>query len=220
MSLSFLRPVLVAALAVASLASCGGTATFDINGTVIGQKYPGLVLVETVGNQTITLDNTTAASSQFSFPNSIDYGTAYNVQVRTTPSGQPAHQTCSFVGGSPADTAGRQSSINMILSCSMTPHSVLGTIKMVTGTTGSYVGLQLINGSQGTISVSDATQVSYAFPNIVYQETYGITIFKQPTDATIVCELIPKDTPAAGRVNVSGTMGDADVTIDVLCKKR
>ena len=223
MNPSLLRPLVVAAVAAASLASCGGTATFQVAGNVVGLKYPGLVLVESNSGQTITINDVSGTSTAFAFPNSIDYGTAYSVSVRATPSGQPAHQTCAFVGGSPADTAGRQSSINMTLSCAMTPHSVLGTIKMATGSTGSYVGLQLINGSQGTITVSDITQVSYSFPGITFQMDYGLSIFKQPTDTTIKCQLVPAGATASappGRQNVAGTMGDVDVTVNVVCIKQ
>ena len=54
MTLSFLRPAILIALAAASLAGCGGKATFEITGVVVGQAYPGLVLVEPISGQTIS----------------------------------------------------------------------------------------------------------------------------------------------------------------------
>ncbi len=219
MTSSFIRPALLIAVAAASLAGCGGKATFEITGSVAGLKYPGLVLVETFSGQTVTISDITKTT--FAFPNTIEYGTQYNVIVRETPSGQPPHQTC-IPGGGTQDTAGRRATINMGILCSDIPHTVGGTIKM-TGTGGSYVGLKLINGSNdlNPFVVTDATaQVSYAYPGITFDTPYGIRIFAQPTDPTTQCQLVPKvATPGAGPDYVSGRMGDVDIVIDVVCAK-
>ena len=218
MTLSFLRPVMLAALAAATLASCGGKATFDIAGVIVGLEYPGLVLVETKSGQTLTINDITKTT--FSFANTIDYGTEYEVKIQDTPSGQPPHQTCLIYSGG-TGTAGRQASINVQVVCSATPHTVGGTIKLKEGTTGSYVGLQLINGSNDLTPIAPAaTTASYSYPGITYKQAYGITIFAQPTDETIKCALKPvvaqsTDTP----LKVAGIMGDLDVVINVECAK-
>jgi hypothetical protein len=217
MTLSFLRPVILAALTVAGLASCGGKATFDIGVTVEGLAYPGLVLTETKSGQTMTITDLT--KKYFAFPNTIEYGTEYDVIIPTT--GQPPHQTCSTVNAS-TGSAGRMASINVIVFCVATPHTVGGSIKMADGVTGSYVGLQLINGSNDLNPFAPAaTTAAYSYAGITYNTPYGITIFAQPTDTTIKCKLVPTvaqpntDTD----LKVSGTMGDADVEIKVLCDK-
>lgn len=220
MTFTFLRNALLGTLAAASLASCGGTATFEIAGTVVNQLYPGLVLVETVSNQTITLNDVTKKT--FVFPNTIDYGTPYNVIVRVTPSGNPPHQTCELTGGNPSDTAGRQASIQMTVGCGLTQHTVAGSIKMATGSTGSYVGLQLINGSNSAspITISAATTSVYTFGGVVYMQPYGISILTQPTDQTVKCKLKPKiAAPTDTDLKVSGIMGDVDVVVDIECAK-
>ena len=219
MTLSFLRPAILIALAAASLAGCGGKATFEITGAVAGLKYPGLVLVETFSGQTITINDITKTS--FAFPNTIEYGTEYNVIVRATPSGQPPHQQCDPAGGT-TDTAGRRASITMVFQCADIPHTVGGSIKL-TSATGSYVGLKLINGSNdlNPFVVTDAVaQVSYAYPGIAFNTPYGITILSQPTDQSTKCQLVPKvPTSGAGPEYASGRMGDVDLVIDVVCAK-
>lgn len=217
MTLSFLRPAILIAL-VASLAGCGGKATFEITGTLFNLKYPGLVLVETVSGQTITINDITKTT--FSFPNTIEYGTPYNVVVRSTPSGQPPHQDCA-PGGGTSDTAGRRASINMLISCKDLTHSVGGSITL-TGTGGSYIGLKLINGSNdlNPISIDLATQTAYAYPGLIFNQPYGITILSQPTDQTTKCKLVPKVPVAnAEPEKVAGTVQDVDIVIDVVCAK-
>jgi hypothetical protein len=220
MTLSFLRPAILAAVAVASLAGCGGKATFDIAGSVQGLQYPGLVLTEKKSGQIITINDVTKTT--FSFPNTIEYGTEFEIVVTT----QPPHQSCRWpgeLGDSYTGSAGQQASINARLFCSLTPHTVGGSIKMAAGSTGSYVGLKLINGSNdlNPFAVTDAAQTAYVYPNIVFGVPYGITIFSQPTDPKVKCKLVPKGAfTNKTDEQVSGTMGDENLTIDVECTKQ
>ena len=219
MTSSYLRPAILIALAAASLAGCGGKATFEITGAVTGLQYPGLVLVETFSGQTITITDITKTT--FAFPNSIEYGTEYNVIVRETPSGQPAHQDCVRTGGNNG-TAGLRTSITMGFSCQLLPHSVGGSISL-TSTSGSYLGLKLINGSNDLtpFTVTDAVaQKAYAYPGITYTMPFGISIFAQPSDLVTKCKLVPKVAiPGAQNEMVAGVMGDTDIIIDVVCAK-
>ncbi len=216
MTVSILRPAILVALALAALSGCGGKASFEISGVIQGQLYPGLVIKDEVSGQSLTF-NEPVPSKTFAFPNSIEYGTLYDVKVVTN----PAHQDCATVNGG-SDTAGRMSSINAVIFCRLTEHTVGGSIKLAPGTTGSYVGLKLINGSNdlGPITITDPTTAAYSYSRITYLMPYGITIFEQPTDKTINCQLVPK-VPKAGDLKdkVSGVMGDADVVIDILCSK-
>ncbi len=216
MTVSILRPAILAALALAALSGCGGKASFEIAGSIQGQLYPGLVLKDEVSGQSMTF-NAPVAVQRFAFPNSIDYGTEYDVKVVTS----PPHQTCSPFSGT-ADAAGRLASINAVIFCRLTEHTVGGTIKLATGTTGSYVGLKLINGSNDLtpLTITDAAIAVYSYPKITYQMPYGITIFEQPTDKTINCKLVPKVAKASDLPEkVAGLMGDEDVVIDILCSK-
>lgn len=192
MKSSFLRPVVALALA-AALAACGGTATYAVNGSVNGLVYPGLVLTNNGVDLPIAVGATT-----FSFPGSLEYGETYKVLVKTN----PAHQTCVANENFNADTAGRMASINVPVVCGVNSFTVGGKI---TGL--NTEGLVLTNGTTGgTISVvKDATV--FVFTNgVAYDQSYGITILKQPTGQT--CTV----------TNGVGVMGDAKVeNIQVAC---
>jgi len=198
MKLSFLRrPALLALALGLGLAACGGgKAEFQVKGTIVGLQYPGLVLTNNGANDLPVPDKATS----FAFPGSIEYGTAYAVDFKK----QPDHQICGFgadnLPGSQAETAGRQATINVLISCVLTAYTVGGT---VTGLTAD--GLELNNGDQRTIILKAAT--SYAFPTALpYGTSYGITILTQP--AGLKCTL----------VNPVGTIGDATVTnVNVNC---
>lgn len=217
MTLTFFRPAILALLAATSLAGCGGKATFDINVFVDGLAYPGLVLNETKSGQTITITDLTKKT--FSFSNTIEYGTEYDVQIAAN--GQPPHQTCTPTSET-VGSAGRMASINVSFRCDMTPHAVGGSVTLATGTTGSYAGLKLINGSNdlNPVAFTGTETGAYAYQNITFNTPYGITIFAQPTDTTIKCKLVPKVAQAGATDDkVAGTMGDVDVVIDVVCAK-
>lgn len=191
MKSSFLRPALALALA-AGLAACGGTATFEVKGVIAGLAYPGLVLT----NNGVDLP-VAAGATTFAFPGSIEYGETYNVTVKTN----PLQQKCEPAPAYQADTAGRLASINIPVLCQTNAYEVSGKI---TGLTTD--GLVLTNGSTGgTIAVAkNATVV--AFPPVTFEQSYGITVVKQPAGQT--CTV----------ANGVGVMGGAPVTnLDVTC---
>ncbi|PWF48780.1 hypothetical protein [Massilia glaciei] len=222
MTLSFVRTSIAVAL-VALLAACGGKASFEVRGTVTGLAYPGLKLVN--GDQTIepvpAAGNIGSISDvTFAFPKSIDYGTTYDVKIAEKPLqvGQtvaekyfPQHQTCELINGT--DTAGRLAEINVIVQCVINTFAVGGKVKGLT-----KEGLVLINGSSGQNPVTPVAptppatatpDVVYAFANVRYNTTYGVSIFKQPTGQ--ICSIDSGVMP-------SGTMGDAAVSnIDITC---
>ena len=192
MKSSFLRPTLALALA-AGLTACGGTATFGINGTVTGQAYPGLVLINNGVELPIAMGTTT-----FSFPGSLEYGDAYKVTVKTS----PPHQTCESDPRYNEGTAGRTAAINVPVQCIINAFSVGGKI---TGLTTE--GLILTNGTTGgTINVvKDATVFVFA-TKVPFDQSYGVTVLKHPTGQT--CSV----------TNGVGIMGDAAVeNIQVTC---
>jgi hypothetical protein len=192
----------------AGLAACGGgTSSYTIDGTVIGLQYDGLVLQNNLTNDLAVKPAGLDASNNvknvnYSFPGEVDYGKAYSVTVKTN----PAHQTCTPAGGT-ADTAGRLTTINAVISCSLVANTIGGTI---TGLASD--GLQLINGSTGgSVTIAKGTDGTYptkfVFPAVVtFGQTYGVTVYKQP--ATQTCTV----------TNGAGTMGDNAVdTITVNC---
>lgn len=215
MTFKFMRPALAIALAL-TLAACGGKASFTVGGTVSGLKYNGLVLTSNGMDLSVAPGTPTASGAlptvSFAFPNSISYGDVYEVSVKAN--SQPAHQTC-IVGaftdenlkthGGAMDTAGRLSTIDVGVLCSVNAYTIGGTIKGLT-----TAGLQLTNGSNPATIVATPTgsDIPFTFTSPVpYAATYGVTVLTQPTDA--FCTVSPSGT---------GVMGDAAVAdIVVTC---
>jgi hypothetical protein len=181
----FTRRFAAIALALA-LVACGGTASFEVKGIIQGLVYPGLVLTNNGGNDTTIAPLATT----FSFSNKVDYGTTYNVAVKTN----PAHQDCKPVNGS--DTAGRLASINVGILCTVNAFTIGGTINNLTTD-----GLVLTNGTAGGTNTSLKAATSFTFGTpVAYGVSYGVTILTQPTGQTCTIS------------NGVGVMGDAAVT--------
>jgi hypothetical protein len=211
MKVSLMRPALVLALAL-GLASCGGKATFTIAGSITGLQYDGLVL--STNGMTVNVKAPpagTTAPVTFEFPNQIDYGVAYEV----TFDHQPDHQTCTIEPPSGTNTAGRVSTINVIITCTLNRNTVGGKVQGLTSK-----GLVLANGSTGgTVTPTPGVaspgvappDVPFTFPAIPYNQTYGITVQAQPTDPTPqTCTVIS---------NGVGNMGDKPIDdVVVVCK--
>ena len=194
MTFSFLRRPAALALVLGlgfAIAGCGGKAEFEVKGTITGLKYTGLVLMNNGGGDLPVPANATS----FVFPGTIEYGTPYNVAVKAN----PLHSTCT--PSNFTDSAGRQATINVEITCLPTLHAVGGT---VTGLTAE--GLELNNGSEDRIAIpSGAT--SYAFAGkIAFATSYSVTVLKQPTG--LKCSVS----------NQGGEMGDLDITnVNVSC---
>lgn len=191
MKSSLMRPAMVVALAL-GLASCGGKAGFTVSGMVSGLQYAGLVLTTNGMDLAVSPPVAPATASAFSFPNQIQYGDVYDVQVKA----QPQHQTCVPYGVSNSDTAGRLPQINAIFTCALNAYPVGG---IITGLTAD--GLVLANGSTGGSITVTKNAGTFTMPlQVPYGTTYGITIQAQPTG--LVCSVGPAGT---------GVMGDAPV---------
>lgn len=191
MKSSFLRPLPALALALALTACGGGKATFTLGGPVENLIYPGLVLTNAGTELAVA-----AGATTFAFPNQLDYGTEYEVEIKA----QPQHQTCSLARAH--DTAGRMAEIQVFVKCDVNTFTIGGT---VTGLTTD--GLVLANGTLGgkvTIP-KNATTFLFGIP-VPYNASYGVTILSQPAGQT--CTL----------ANSVGIMGDAKVeNIQVTC---
>lgn len=208
MKSSLMRSALALSLAL-GLSACGGggKATFTIGGEVADLVYPGLILESNGQTINVAPPATAGAVVKFAFPNQIEYGDVYNVQIKQ----QPDHQKCGAASSFPnnSDTAGRLAVINVTLKCAVNSYPIGGKI---TGLTAD--GLILANGSTGgTLTVSKPTTaepIIYTMPVAVfYAQTYGVIIVQQPTGQ--LCTVS----------NPTGTMPDAEVkNIDVNCVAR
>jgi hypothetical protein len=195
MTLTFMRPAIALAIAL-GLAGCGGKASFPIKGTVEGLSYDGLVL-STNGMDLAVAKNATT----FSFPNSLSYGDVYDVKIVGL-AHQPAHQSCVVHNG--ADTAGRLTSIDVVVQCVLNQYTIGGKI----GGALTSAGLELTNGSAGGKLVVPAGATTFTFANPVpFSVSYGVTVLTQPEKET--CSVTS---------NGTGVMGDKLVDdIEVTC---
>lgn len=227
MKLSVSRSLMVMALAL-GLASCGSKATFQIKGSIVEglankTSYGPLTLTESVSGTKLVLQQGT---STFEFPGTIEYGTPFKVIIGATGpvSDQPPHEDCVVLNGN--DTAGRQAAINVVVSCTIQTHSLIGTIT-VTGAGGAAkglpTGLKLINGSDTVGFTATDASVDYVFPTIPYDQTFGLVIAAQPTPPATgpktTCVLVPTApyVASADKLSVSGKMGDANAVVNVEC---
>lgn len=174
-----------AALLAAILAACGGKASFTISGSINGLSNPGLVLQNNGGSDLPVA----AGATSFAFPNSISYGTEYNVTVKT----QPDHMFCGVAN--PIGSAGHTTSINVVINCTQNSYTLGGTVSGLNAD-----GLVLVNGANGSLTVLKGS-TTFTMPGTIPVGTaYGLSVFTQPTGQT--CSI----------TNGSGVMGDANRT--------
>jgi hypothetical protein len=199
-----IRPALAIALA-ATIAACGGKASFAVQGMIQGVEFPGLVLSSGGSDLTIAPNQTS-----FVFPNRIDYGTAYTVSIKSS----PAHTSCVIGSGiinnvvttGASDTAGRLASINVGVFCTKISHSLGGTVTGLTTdglvlTNGSLGGTATITKDMTTFTVTGGDPKYYA-----YGQSYGVTVLTQPAGQTCTVS------------NGVGQMADVDITtVQVSC---
>ncbi len=198
MKSSCLRP-LAALLLTVGLAACGGKASYDVSGTISGLSNAGLVLAN--GGDTVSPP---VGATTFTFPQRIDYGTDYNITVKTP----PAHMNCAVSGGT--GSAGHYISIQAAVNCQQNVYTVGGTISGQT-----VDGLVLGNGSTATpLTVAKAT-ATFTMPTPVADgNSYGISVITNPVGQT--CTVASN--PATGLSSGVGTMGEANVTsVNIVC---
>lgn len=197
MKSSCLRP-LAALLLTVGLAACGGKASYDVSGTISGLNNAGLVLAN--GGDTVSPP---VGATTFTFPKRIDYGTDYNITVKTP----PAHMNCAVSGGT--GSAGRYLSIQAAVNCQRNVYTVGGTISGQT-----VDGLVLVNGKATQLTVAKAT-ATFTMPTPVADgDSYGISVFANPAGQT--CTVATN--PATGLSSGVGTMGEANITsVNIVC---
>lgn len=182
MKSTLMRSAALAALAL-GLAACGGGSDDDyvVRGTITkdttrvnnytdaGVRYAGLVLKN--GAEEISIP---VGATEFAFANKLGYGDVYEVSVKE----QPAHQVCNVVsptldGIAGRDVAGRLTEINVVVTCQVKRFNV------VVNTAKPLKGLILTNGTAGGSIELAGTETTVSFP-VVFGESYGITVLKQP----------------------------------------
>lgn len=223
----FYRRMMTLALAM-GVAACGSKASFEIKGQILGLEYDGLALTDVASGSKITIAK---GATTFQFPNSIDYGTAYDVQIAPTGpiTNQPSHQTCDVINGK--DTAGRLATINIGVRCVTNTYAARGTVTIANATAvpgGEVTGLTVTNGSKFDAIVAVKETAAYSFPGIPYGTSYGLNITKQPTvqagKPTVTCKFVTaivKQPGSAGmstdELSFADLIADMDAVVNVVC---
>jgi len=183
-----------AVAAALALSACGGKASFQVSGTVLttaGTPIANSGLVLANGNDTVSV---ALGQSSFVFPNSISYGTEYNVTIKE----QPAHMTCAVLN--PHGAAGQTTSISVSVQCSQNSYTVGGSVSNLT-----LDGLVIFNGSSSALTSIPKGSTTFVYSSAIAVGTpYGLTIYAQPKDTTTGA------TQTCTLVNGTGIMGDAD----------
>ncbi len=171
-------------------------ATYSIGGTVLGLKGSGLVLRNNGGDDVKVSAPDAAGNVTFTFPTSVEAGSAYSIEILTQPS--IPTQTCTLSGNAGTLVAGNVSTV--VVNCTTNTYTVGGKIAGLAGT-----GLVLQNNGGNDIAVSSS---AFAFPMAMSGEPFAVTVLTQPSALSQTC--IPSS-PAVG------TIADANVTIDFVC---
>ena len=170
-------------------AGAGGSApTYSVGGTVTGLS--GTVVLRDNGGDDLTL----TANGSFAFATRLAGGAAYNVTVRTNPSGQ----TCSVANG--AGTIAAADVTNVAVTCAASPtYSVGGT---VTGLSGTVV-LRDNGGDDLTLTANGPFTFA---TRLAGGAAYNVTVRTNPSGQT--CSV----------ANGSGTIAGSNVTnVAVTC---
>ena len=171
--------------------SCANTPTYAVGGSV--SFLSGTVVLQDNGGDDLSV----STNGPFNFATKLAGGAAYNVTVKTNPSGQ----TCSVANGS--GTIGSADVSNVAVSCAASPtYSVGGSVSGLSGT----VVLQDNGGDD--LSVSTNGPFNFA-TKLAGGAAYNVTVKTNPSGQS--CSV----------ANGSGTIGSADVSnVAVSCSAR
>lgn len=195
-----------AALAMlAALAGCGGKQQYTVQGTILNLNNAGLVLTNNGGDDL----SVPLGATSFAFSKQIDYGTTYNVVVKS----DPAHMECNWNTAN-VGSAGYNVSIQLILSCTQKTHTLGG---QVTGLTAAADGtartITLANGSTSSITLSSASATNgaldFSMGAVADGQAYGVSFVDSNNGLT--CTV----------TNGTGVMHETDISnIVVACSPK
>jgi hypothetical protein len=163
------------------LGGAATTTTYSVGGSVSGLS--GTVVLQDNGGDNLTL----TANGAFAFATKLPTGTAYNVTVKTNPSGQ----TCAVASGT--GTIGAANVTGVAVSCASVPtYSVGGSVSGLSGT----VVLQDNGGDDLSVAANGAFTFATQLPT---GAAYNVTVSTQPAGQACTVS------------NGSGTVGTSNV---------
>jgi environmental stress-induced protein Ves len=150
------------------------TGSFAIGGTISALAGSGLVLQNNGGN-----DLAVNGNGPFQFSALLASGAAYNVTVKTHPTGPT--QSCTVTNGS--GTVGSASVMNIAVTCATDRFTIGGT---TSGLAGSGLTLQLNGGNDFQVPANGP----FAFPVAVPSGTpYVVSVRRQPSNPAQNCSV-------------------------------
>ncbi|MYM33680.1 hypothetical protein GTP38_04925 [Duganella sp. FT94W] len=194
----------VALAVVAALAGCGGKQQYTVKGTIVNLSNSGLVL--TNNGEDLTVPN---GATTFAFSKQIDYGTTYNVIVKSN----PAHMTCNWNTAN-SGSAGYNVEIQMTLACVQNSYNLGGQVSGLTAAAdGTARTITLINGSNTQTVLSSASAnagtLDFVTGTVPYGQAYGVTFLD--TNNGLTCDV----------TNGVGVMADSPISnIVVACRNK
>jgi hypothetical protein len=163
------------------------TNKFTIRGTVTGLLGSGLVLQNNGGD-----DVGVQSDGGFAFPTQIASGSAYQVEVKTQPSGPL--QSCSVQGGS-GSVADRDID-NIVITCALRQFTIGGTINNLRGS-------KFVITNNGTDELRPTASGPFTFPTaLTAGSRYEVAIGSLPQQPSQRCDI----------TNGSGVVPEANVT--------
>ena len=169
------------------------TNSYSVGGTVGGLEGSGLVLQNNAGDDLVI-----GSDGDFSFAVPVASGADYDITVKTQPVGPS--QTCTVNGGS--GTVDGWEVTDAVVVCSTNSYTVNVTVSGLEG-----VGLVLQNNAGDDLAITADGDFSFAAP-VASGAGYDITVKTQPVGPPM---------QSCGAAEPSGTVVDADVTVDVAC---
>jgi len=166
---------------------------YTVGGTVTGLTQAGLVLAN--GGDLLNV----SASGNFTMPQSVAYGSNYQVTVRTQPTGQ----TCTVQNGS--GTMGAGNVTNVVVNCALNSYTLGGTVSGLN--LGGLIvvnNLVLANGADAITVQFGQTSFTFGQP-VAYGSSYNVVVQQQPS----VLGLVQLTCTVS---NGGGVMGAGNVT--------
>jgi hypothetical protein len=174
---------------------------YTVGGTISGLTQAGLVLAN--GGDLLTVS---ATATSFQMPQSVAYGSGYDVIVHTQPTGQ----TCTVANGS--GTMGAGNVANVAVTCTLNSYTLGGNISgLNAGGLAVVSNLVLANGTDTLTVPFGATKFQFV-QQVTYGSSYSVVVKQQPS----LLGLLPLSCTVSNGGGVMGAGPVANVVVTCL----
>ncbi len=177
-------------LAALAIAGCGGVLDATIGGTVYGLSGGTSVVLLDNGSDPITV----AGNGTFTFDQTVEAQSTYNVTVET----QPIGETCTVTNGTGTVTQDGGDITNVAVTCNVTTTSTNYVYATVSGLASGASVILTDGTSTQTFSANSSAPVAFSTP-LSYGTSYDVIVTTNPSNQT--CTV----TNGAGTISSTGT---------------